>query len=111
MNLRELISGVKDYRLEAVEVPEWNTTVHLREITVSERDKLLGKFETPMRETAAYAHILLHSLCDENGNRVFGDDEYETLASKNAKVIDRLAKQALKLNAINAEAVDDAKKN
>lgn len=111
MSLRDQISSVKDYKLEPVKVPEWDTTVYLREITVAERSKLLAKFETPRTESDAYAHILLHSLCDENGTRVFSDDEFDTLASKNAKVIDRLSKQALKLNAINAEAVEDAKKN
>ena len=42
MNLRELIGGVKDYQVEAIGVPEWNTTVHLREITVADRPEVHG---------------------------------------------------------------------
>lgn len=112
MNLKELISGVKDYHLEAVAVPEWNTTVHLREVTVADRGKLFKLVDgKQMPDTELYAHVLLYCICDENGKRAFGDEDYDLLASKNAKVIRRLGTQAIELNLMTPDAVDDAKKN
>lgn len=112
MNLRELISEVKDYTLEAVPVPEWKTTVYLREITVAERVKLFAVLEgKSLTDTPLCAHVLLYALCDQDGKRVFTDDDYDVLASKNAKVIKRLGTRAAEMNGMLSDAVEDAKKN
>jgi hypothetical protein len=55
--------------------------------------------------------LLVRCLADENGNRIFSDEEFEALGSKSAKVIDKLFAIAQKVNGIGQEDVDDLTKN
>lgn len=111
MNLKEQIKNAQDCKVEKVHVPEWDATIHLKQISLGERVSLWTKLEEKGHEARLTAHILLVCICDEHGKRVFTDDDYDILAAKNAKVVDRLGKQAGELNSMVSAAVDDAKKN
>lgn len=110
MSLREYIESAQDLNITAVVVPEWKTTAYLRELTVGERQKLFDLVDVnPAGRLGVY--VLLYTLCEKGGERVFGDEDYAVLASKNAKVVDRLGRLAMEHNAMLGGSVDTAKKN
>lgn len=110
MNLRDTILASKG-ELHPVEVPEWGCTVFVREISVEERSRLFAKLEEKDHEARLSVWVCLFTLADAEGNRLFTEDDYDALASKPAKVIDRLGRIAADRNLMQASAVEDAKKN
>jgi len=52
------------------------------------------------------ARFLSLSLCDENGERLYGDDEASELGMKSSVVLNRLFDKAWALNAFRTEDVD-----
>lgn len=110
MDLREIITQARDVEVVPVQVPEWGCTVHIRQLSVRDRIQLMQKVnDDEAGKLSVYA--LLFTLCDEAGTLVFTPQDYDLLASKNARVIDRLGKQAAEINHMVGDAVDDAKKN
>ena len=119
MNLtKDAIFSLKDdLGLKAVEVPEWGGTIYLRGLRGIERDA----FETSMwdgegkdkKQNLANlrARLLVRSISDENGVRVFGDDDAAELGLRSGKVLDRLYDIAAALSGIGPQAVEAATKN
>ena len=52
------------------------------------------------------ARFLALSLCDDNGERLYGDDEASELGTKSSVVLNRLFDKAWALNAFRTEDVD-----
>ena len=113
MSLREQILETNDLPLEAVEVPEWKTTVYMRGMTAIERDHWeLSIYEAKgIKMENIRARLVVLTICDENGNRLFNDDEVEKLGKKNAKVINRLFEIAQRLSGIGSKDVEELGKN
>lgn len=112
MSLRDRILNAKDRRVEAVFVPEWNVTVYLTEMTVGERSKMWEYVDTIKSSDPMLAPVMLmFTMCDENGERIFGNDDYQRVLNRCSNVVDRLGKRASDINNTVASAVDDAKKN
>lgn len=113
------IIKVKDSVVERVDVPEWNGEVFLRSITASERGQIeaaAASFRESKGKDASFARtftvkIVAMSLCDENGARLFSDDEVAHLGQKNARVIARLAERAQHLSGFSKEDLDELEKN
>jgi hypothetical protein len=57
------------------------------------------------------ARFLCFCICDEKGQRLFGDDEGELIGGKSADALGRLWVAANNLNGTDAEAVERARKN
>jgi len=116
MGVRELILSARDLRTETIEVPEWGTTVTLREWDGATRDRFDalalearergGKIPPRLR-----AWVAAMSIVDESGELVFGEPDIEALARKSARALDRIVEAALKLNGLAPDAVDQAKKD
>jgi len=115
---KEAIIGAKDIPISTIEVPEWGGTVCVRRQNIRERDFLIPisdgfmSIEPPKKEgqppiikmkegeesEKAYAKHRLYSvgfaLCDENGERLFSDEEIESvLGKKSSVVIDRIHRE------------------
>jgi len=106
--LKQLIAAARDVEVTPVEVPEWGTVVHLKQLNVSERISLMDKV-TESNTGKLSVFTLLFTLCDQDGVLVFGADDYELLAAKNARVIDRLGHRAAELNRMVGDAIGEAK--
>lgn len=111
---RDAIIGAQDIPVRTIDVPEWGGSVNVKRTSIRERDTLgsyTRKFlkvkpakegEEPKTEMLkgeeaekAFADFRLFTvgfaLCDENGNRIFNDDEIESLLGKKSPdVIDRI---------------------
>lgn len=111
---KNTIVEANDLKMATVNVPEWGGDVNVKRPSVRERD-ILGTFTRKFLEVKvdkktgenktemikgeeaekAFADFRLHTvgfaICDEQGNRLFGDDEIETLLGKKSpEVIDRI---------------------
>ena len=113
MNLREQILETNDLPLEAVEVHEWKTTVYMRGMNASERDHWeMSIYENKgIKMDNIRARLVVLTLCDESGNRLFNDEEVEKLGKKNAKVINKLFEIAQRLSGIGQKDVEELGKN
>jgi hypothetical protein len=102
---RDAIKKAQDWKLEKVEVPEWGGDVYLKTLSGTERDLFEdGYADQKMKNFRA--RFLALSLCDDNGERLYGDDAASELGTKSSVVLNRLFDKAWALNAFRTEDVD-----
>lgn len=114
---KEAILAAQDLKHEVVEVPEWGGQVGVRMMTGTERDafedevfKMRGKnVEQNLKNFRS--RLLVRTLTDGEGNRLFNDNEISVLGGKSAPVLDRLFTVSQKLNGIGPKDVEEATKN
>jgi hypothetical protein len=111
---REDILSKKGGKLIELEVPEWGGTVHLREMTASERDA----FEQASLDKSGSARLLnirarlaSISLCDAGGKRLFSEGDIPSLGELPASALDRIFDASMRLNKISKADVDELEKN
>lgn len=109
---RDDILNTDDLEKREVEVPRWNGSVYVRELTGRERDAfeneiLTGDPNDPDVNTENLrARLLVRTLCDEDGERLFGDDEMDELAGKSGAVLSQLFEEAQDLNGMTADDME-----
>lgn len=102
---KKSILAVDDVRKERFHVPEWKGDVFLRVLTGTDRDRFEESY-ADQKMKAFRIRFLLLALCDEDGERLFSDEEADILGKKSSVVINRLFEAGWKLNAFTQEAVD-----
>ena len=115
---RAEILAQDDLKYEDVEVPEWGgATVRVRSLNASERDRFEastvqrnGKKVTTNLENIR-ARLCLLCLVDENGERLFQEEDTYPLGGKSAAALDRIFTVAQRLNGLRDEDVDELAKN
>ncbi len=117
MDLRNAIITADDLKREQVEVPEWGVTVYVRTMTGAEKDlyeeetyKFNGD-DVEINRRNLRARLVVKTLCDENGKRLFNDGEQDLIASKSGAAIDRIFEVASKLNALTKADEEQLVKN
>lgn len=111
------ILGADDIEVKEVPVPEWKGTVFLRVMDGAARDaydiarnerskKKRGKNDIGIRSM-----LLAHTICDEKGGLLFGEEKTAELSKKNGAVLARLFDIACDMNGIGAKAEAQAEKN
>lgn len=96
-----------------MEVPELGGSVYLRGLTAAERDDYesesfrvtKGQPDVNMRNMRA--RLLVRSLCDEQGNRLFRNHDVEKLGKFQAKILDRLFAKAQELTGISDADIEE----
>jgi len=117
MSLRELILTAEDLPREPVEVPEWGATVYVREMTGKERDEyesnLIDKKDMPIKERLRNMRAQLVVLCtvDEDGQRIFSDDDVEAVGNKSAKALNRIVDAAQNMNQLSDRDIEETAGN
>lgn len=111
MGLREDFFSKSGRKIVPVELDEM--TVYVRSLSGKERATLMQSIHKDDVVTMSMSpiHLVVMSACDEHGNRLFNDDDFDAVGEHDASVLDKLAVEAGKLNALSADAIDDAKKN
>lgn len=115
---RDLILQASDLDFEDVFVPEWSSTVRVRELTGAERGSFeasVSKFtssggKTDVELDAQQLRVKLCALTivDENGGRLFSDSDLEDLGKKSARALQRCFDVASRLSGISDDSVEDA---
>jgi hypothetical protein len=121
--IRDRVMKADDLRRETVEVPEWGLeggeALTVRGLTGTARDEfeesclLRGKPGAPSVFTAHNLRAKLVAKCciDEDGLRVFSEEDVEWLGGKSAAALSRVYDVAAKLSRIGADEVEDLLKN
>lgn len=116
---KDQIIAADDLGMLRVEVPQWRDAegnpgvVFIRVMSVGERDayerEWIGKRETGVENFRA--KFLARCLCDENGRRLFTDEDVVLLANKSALVCGELWRKAMVHNALMEGDVEELAKN
>lgn len=119
---KQAILDALDLPVETVAVPEWGGEVLVRGMTGTERDS----FEASLRREKAKAKgkapdyevdlsdfrskLVARSVVDEDGKRLFSDDEIGSLGRKSAVALSRVADVAMRLSGFTESDIDELKK-
>jgi hypothetical protein len=111
------ILAIPDIKKEEVFIPVWDSYVMVYGMTGSQR----GEYEASaieMRGKTQIVHlqnlkVKLCTMCirDENGKRMFDDDEIEALGQKSAQAIEIIFTVAKRLSGIDDGDVEQLSKN
>ena len=115
---RDQIFAVQDIKKEPVEIPQWGGTVWVKGLTGAERDAFEisimdfkdGKKPKMVLENMR-AKLCVMTVCDENGRRLFKDEDIPTLGKKSAKALSIIFDKAQELSGLTDEDVDKLAKN
>jgi len=110
---REAILQIQDLPTERVFVPEWQGEVIVRALTGAERDAFeqsiveqRGK-STRMNLKNIRAKLVALTVVDEDGKRVFSDEDAELLGRKSAAALNRVFEVAQRLSGLRPEDVEE----
>jgi len=114
---RDEILQVQDLPVEDVHVPEWGGWVRVRGLTAEERDRFeasilegQGKHARVKMENIR-AKLVAMTVVDEEGNRLFTDEDVAALAKKSAAAVQRVFDVAMRLSGLTEAAVEELAKN
>lgn len=100
-------------QIERVEIPGLDAPIFLRALSAKERDSFeascmagRGKSRNLNMENVR-ARLLVRSICDEQGTRLFADHDAEALGGVPAAVIDRLFNRAQVLSGLSQGDVEE----
>jgi hypothetical protein len=108
---KDAILNAHDVVTEIVEVPEWGGAVRVRGLTGSERDAFEGEVvqrngkDVKTNTRNIRARLVVLSVVDEDGNRMFGYHDIEKLGDKSARALDRIFTVAMTLSGLREEDV------
>jgi hypothetical protein len=120
---RDDILVIDDRPLYELDVPEWNGVIYIRALSARERDRFEqyvqstksdghsnGNGVTPDISIAGVRERLCVLCCaDENGERLFTEDDIVWLGERSGAVLDRIATAAIHYNGMSKEAQDALK--
>lgn len=94
-----------------VRVPGLEAPIEVRMMTLGERIRFLARHSSSRDPGLFAADLLAQTACDENGERLFGDDEARSLTEIVGEDLDEAIQVAVEMNGLNRDAVEDAEKN
>lgn len=100
----QILAARKDRKPHRYEVPEWGGDVFIRVLSAQDQMVLAegnNANETPVK-------VLLYSLVDENGERLFTDDDFSELVQEDFPIIMRVFSESAKLNGLSTKELDEA---
>lgn len=102
------ILAANDKKMVEIEVSEWGGTVKVRVMSGTERDRFEAEFVGGNKSVdMVRAKLVAKCLCDEEGNRLFTEQEIPALGEKSASVLDKLFTACMKLNRFTKDDVED----
>jgi hypothetical protein len=111
------ILGQQDIVTEDLFVPEWDAWVKVKVMTAAERDHFEassvqreGK-KISMNLQGIRARLCILCLVDEDGNRMFTDEDEYALGTKAGPAVDRIFTVAQRINGLRDEDVNALAKN
>lgn len=115
---REQFLQASDLKTETVEVPELGGEVIVSELSGADRNEWSelinpNDSENPEDLDAMYstAALIAYSVVNENGERMFTNEDIPTLCKKSFAVLTKVGAVALRVNGIGNEALEKFEKN
>lgn len=113
-SLRDQILAISDLPTEEVIVPQWGgMKVWVRGLTAYERDafeadNITGRGKNrDVNLRGIRARLVALCAVDENGERIFSNDDVEALGGKSSAAVGRLFDVASRLNGISESDVEE----
>lgn len=110
------ILGIKDLREERVFVKEWGTEVIVREFSGRELQSILSleSFKADVKAGGNFAVMDAARVCaiaikDEDGKRIFTDEQAEDLANKSVNAIMFVFHAALRISGLTSPEMEKEK--
>ncbi|HUT12400.1 MAG TPA: hypothetical protein VMY42_18015 [Thermoguttaceae bacterium] len=111
----EEILARDDLQTEDVAVPEWGGTVRVRTMTAGERDRFEERMWSGGNGEAdkgiMRAFYVGSCTIDEDGKRLFTDEQMTALTKKSASAMDRVFDVVRKLSGLTAADMEELEKN
>jgi hypothetical protein len=114
---RESILAAQDLQSEDMPVPEWSegATLKVRGISAADFERfqagLVGFRDDPAKASNIRCRFLVYCLVDDEGKRLFTEEDAAELGRKSPGVIARLYDKAQALSGLGPTVVEDAAKN
>jgi len=112
---RDQILSADDFAsAKTVDVPEWGGSVRVRSMSAGERDLYeqdLVAGRDGDRVANVRARLLAFVIVDEEGNRVFSEEDIEALGNKSVVAVDRVFAVAQRMNSLTQADVEVLEKN
>ena len=118
---RDEIFKSDDIKRECVNIPEWGGDVWVKGLTAQEQDAYdLSNYELDENGNHDFTKPILKNVtakmvvmivCNDKGERIFKDDDADTLGRKSVKALNTIYKIAQRLNGTSKDAVQVAVKN
>jgi hypothetical protein len=114
---RDQIQNASDVQRERVPVPEWGGDVLVQGLSAKDRDDyeatILRMNGTDAKVNLANARVKLvvRTVIDEAGNKIFSAEDVNWLAQKSAAAIERVYAVASRLSGISKSDLDELTKN
>jgi hypothetical protein len=102
MTTKDFILEAQDLKTETINVPEWGCDVTLRAMTGTERDAFDQSLVLDGQRNIENlrARLLVKTIVDESGQRLFADEDAVALGKKSAAALDRCFDVAQRLNGL-----------
>jgi hypothetical protein len=110
---KDAILSADDLPTEDVEVPEWGGSVRVKALAGKDRDA----FEASMQQQRGKeyvrnmanvrAKLVAKTVVDENGERMFAENEINALGQKSAAALDRIFEVAAKLSRLSDDDIEE----
>ena len=112
---KDQILAADDLHREELDIPEWKGSVFVRVMTGKERDQFESEVLAADNDKSKLVNIRSKlcalTVCDEQGQRLFTDQELESLGGKSAAALERIFILSQKLNLISDKDVEELEKN
>lgn len=115
---RDLILNADDVKLVKVAIPDWKDKdgnildVYVKQMTGdAAQDYIDSLNELNGGEKFRNAKVLVASICYKNGDPMFTLDDIKALNRKNARVLNWLAEEILRINFKSADEIETDAKN
>jgi hypothetical protein len=114
---RESIFGIPDIKTEEVYVAEWGGSVTVRGLTAAGRDAYEASIishngkKVQLDKRNIRAKLVVMSVIDADGKRMFSDGDATALGEKNAAALDTIYAVAARLSGLSAADEEELAKN
>jgi hypothetical protein len=108
----DAILAADDLTAEVVEVPEWGGSVRVRVMTGDERqtfeEAMLAADEAEQTVMPEFrSRLAALTIVDEEGERLFSDEQISQLGRKSAAALDRVCEVASRINGLRPEDIEE----
>jgi hypothetical protein len=111
---REEILSKTELKKETVTVEEWGGDVIVSEMSGTTRDgweQAVREKDASGRLVSPRAKLIVFTVVDEKGNRIFKDDDIEAIGKLSSEALEKIIAVAMRLNGLGADEINKAKKN
>lgn len=113
MNLREEILKKNDLKRQKITIDEWGVDLYIREMDGDERYEISEKVSDNPTQKEIFdmsMDIVIWTCEDENGNRIFREEDKAELKKKSIGALRKLQEAAMEINGMGEIAVEENKK-